>query len=174
MRPLELLESLAWKSANSSARSKTSRIARCPCGGFFEYDQKKERLEEVSRELEDPALWNSPERAQELGRERARLTAELEELDRASGAVSEAAELLELAEHENDESTARDIERDTGQIEARVRQLEFKRMFRGEMDAHNAFLDIQAGAGGTEAQDWAQMLCACICAGVRRTASNAS
>jgi peptide chain release factor 2 len=103
-------------------------------------------------------LWKLPERAQELGRERARLTAELDELDRASGAVSEAAELLELAEHENDESTARDIERDTSQIEARVRQLEFKRMFRGEMDAHNAFLDIQAGAGGTEAQDWAQML----------------
>jgi peptide chain release factor 2 len=103
-------------------------------------------------------LWNSPERAQELGRERARLTAELDELDRASGAVSEAAELLELAEHENDESTARDIERDTSQIEARVRRLEFKRMFRGEMDAHSAFLDIQAGAGGTEAQDWAQML----------------
>ena len=63
-----------------------------------------------------------------------------------------------MAESENDESTARDIERDAGQLEAGVRRLEFKRMFRGEMDAHSAFLDIQAGAGGTEAQDWAQML----------------
>ncbi len=99
-----------------------------------------------------------PERAQELGRERARLVGELEELDRTSHAVSDAAQLLELAELENDESTARAIERDAGQLEAGVRRLEFKRMFRGEMDAHSAFLDIQAGAGGTEAQDWAQML----------------
>ncbi len=73
-------------------------------------------------------------------------------------AVSDAAELLELAEAENDEAAARDIERDSGGLEAVVRQLEFKRMFRGEMDSHNAYLDIQAGAGGTEAQDWAQML----------------
>jgi peptide chain release factor 2 len=108
--------------------------------------------------LEDPAVWSAPERAQELGRERARLTAALEELDRTNTAVSDASQLLDLAERENDESTARDIERDAGALEADVRRLEFKRMFRGEMDAHSAFLDIQAGAGGTEAQDWAQML----------------
>jgi peptide chain release factor 2 len=66
--------------------------------------------------------------------------------------------LLELAERENDESTASDIERESDALEAGVRRLEFKRMFRGEMDSHSAFLDIQAGAGGTEAQDWAQML----------------
>src|SRR5690348_9524075 len=79
-------------------------------------------------------------------------------MDKATGAVASAAELLELAESENDESMAREIERDAGKIEVDVRKLEFKRMFRGEMDAHNAFLDVQAGAGGTEAQDWAQML----------------
>jgi peptide chain release factor 2 len=99
-----------------------------------------------------------PERAQELGKERARLSAELAELDRAHTAVSDAAELLELAERENDESTARDIEQESDALEAGVRRLEFKRMFRGQMDSHSAFLDIQAGAGGTEAQDWAQML----------------
>ncbi|HEY2416941.1 MAG TPA: peptide chain release factor 2 [Steroidobacteraceae bacterium] len=108
--------------------------------------------------MEDPAVWSAPDRAQELGRERARLATELAELDRTNTAVSDAAQLLDLAERENDESTARDIERETGSLEAGVRRLEFKRMFRGEMDAHNAFLDIQAGAGGTEAQDWAQML----------------
>ena len=86
------------------------------------------------------------------------LSAQLEELDRAHTAVSDAAELLEMAESENDESTASEIERDAGALEAGVRKLEFKRMFRGEMDSHSAFLDIQAGAGGTEAQDWAQML----------------
>ena len=103
-------------------------------------------------------MWSQPDRAQELGRERARLGAELGEMDRVAGSVRSALELLELAETENDESTARDIERERPQFEASVRALEFKRMFRGEMDAHNAFLDIQAGAGGTEAQDWAQML----------------
>jgi peptide chain release factor 2 len=87
-----------------------------------------------------------------------RLGGELAEMDRVSGSVRSALELLELAESENDESTARDIERERPKFEASVRALEFKRMFRGEMDAHNAFLDIQAGAGGTEAQDWAQML----------------
>jgi peptide chain release factor 2 len=79
-------------------------------------------------------------------------------MDRASGGVREALELLELAEEENDAGAAGDIERETAVLEAAVRRLEFKRMFRGEMDAHGAFLDIQAGAGGTEAQDWAQML----------------
>jgi len=79
-------------------------------------------------------------------------------MDKATGAVTSASELLELAESENDESMAREIERDAGRIEVDVRKLEFKRMFRGEMDSHNAFVDIQAGAGGTEAQDWAQML----------------
>jgi peptide chain release factor 2 len=79
-------------------------------------------------------------------------------MDKATGAVTSAIELLELAEGENDESMAREIERDAEKLETDVRKLEFKRMFRGEMDSHSAFLDIQAGAGGTEAQDWAQML----------------
>ncbi len=103
-------------------------------------------------------MWSNPERAQQLGKERARLTAELEQIDRAHKGVADAAELLELAETENDEGAARDIERDARGLEGDVRRLELKRMFRGEMDSHNAFLDIQAGAGGTEAQDWAQTL----------------
>jgi peptide chain release factor 2 len=103
-------------------------------------------------------VWSKPERAQELGRERARLTGELDEIDRNDKAISDALELLELAEGERDEAAARDIERDAERQAAAVRRLELKRMFRGEMDSHNAFLDIQAGAGGTEAQDWAQML----------------
>jgi peptide chain release factor 2 len=127
-------------------------------GGFFEYDNKKERLEEVSRELEDSAVWSKPERAQELGKERSKLENELAVMDRATSAVSDAVELLELAEAENDEGTAREIEAEMPKLEAQVRALELKRMFRGEMDSHNAFMDIQAGAGGTEAQDWAQML----------------
>ncbi|HWW80337.1 MAG TPA: peptide chain release factor 2 [Steroidobacteraceae bacterium] len=143
---------------SSNASSKTSGSASPPYGGFFEYDNKKERLEEVSRELEDPAVWTKPERAQELGRERAKLTADTSEIDRTTKGIADAAELLELAEGEGDEAAARDIDNDAQRLEADVRRLELKRMFHGEMDSHNAFLDIQAGAGGTEAQDWAQML----------------
>ena len=109
-------------------------------------------------ELEEPAVWTNPERAQELGRERARLSAEIDELDRAMTGARNALELLDLAAADNDEGAASDLERERTTIEQGVRRLEFKRMFRGEMDSHNAFLDIQAGAGGTEAQDWAQML----------------
>jgi peptide chain release factor 2 len=147
-----------WKSISSSASSKTSPSAWTFYGGFFEYDIKKERLEEVGRELEDPAVWTEPERAQTLGRERARLTGEVAQIERASKGIEDAAELLELAESEGDEGAARDIERDAQQLEGQVRHLELKRMFSGEMDSHSAFVDIQAGAGGTEAQDWAQML----------------
>ena len=147
-----------WKSTSSSVNSKTSASASARYGGFFEYDRKQERFEEVARELEDPALWSNPARAQELGRERARLSADVSEIERATRGVGEASELLELAVAEGDEPAARDLERDAGRLESAVRHLELKRMFAGEMDAHNAFLDIQAGAGGTEAQDWAQML----------------
>jgi len=127
-------------------------------GGFFDYDSKKERLEEVVGELEQQDVWNDPARAQELGRERARLSADLEQLDHAGAALANATELLELAESEGDDAAVIDIEKEIPQLESRVRVLEFRRMFRGEMDAHSAYLDIQAGAGGTEAQDWAQML----------------
>jgi peptide chain release factor 2 len=79
-------------------------------------------------------------------------------MDRATSAVNDSLELLALAEADDDEATAREIERELPAVEAQVRKLELKRMFRGEMDSHNAYIDIQAGAGGTEAQDWAQML----------------
>src|SRR6185437_13421507 len=131
-----------WSSINSSDSSKTSGSASAPYGGFFEYDQKKERLEEVGRELEDPTVWSNQERAQELGRERARLSSDVGEIDRTSKGIEDAAELLELAESEGDEAAARDIEGDAGRLEGMVRHLELKRMFRGEMDSHSAFLDI--------------------------------
>jgi peptide chain release factor 2 len=87
-----------------------------------------------------------------------RLSSELADLDSARNGARDALELLGMAEAEGDEPTAIELEQERQRLEAAVRRLEFKRMFRGEMDSHNAFLDIQAGAGGTEAQDWAQML----------------
>src|SRR5690606_16348047 len=107
------------------------------------------------RELELPEVWNQPERAQQLGRERAQLSADLEQLDDTGAALDNALELLELAEDEDDDAAIADIEKELPQLEAQVHQLEFRRMFRGEMDPRSAYLDIQAGAGGTEAQDWA-------------------
>ncbi len=129
-----------------------------PLGGIFDYDAKRERLDEVVRELEDPDVWNDPERAQELGRERARLEEVVEGLEQLDTRLKDAAELLEMAVEENDEDTLNEIVSDLDKLEQQLGQLEFQRMFSGEMDNHNAFLDIQAGSGGTEAQDWANML----------------
>jgi peptide chain release factor 2 len=112
----------------------------------------------VLAELENPNVWKNPEAAQELGRERARLSEVIDALERTGQRVAEAQELLELAAEEGDEETLESIDADSLDLEREVEQLEFRRMFSGEMDSHNAFLDVSAGAGGTEAQDWAQML----------------
>ncbi|HUO80379.1 MAG TPA: peptide chain release factor 2 [Steroidobacteraceae bacterium] len=125
---------------------------------MFEYERKSERLAEVSRELEDPKIWDTPDRAQALGRERAQLAAITERLDRVRNGITGSLELLDLAETEGEAGAIAEVERDAGKLDKEVKTLEFQRMFPGPMDAHNAFVDIQAGAGGTEAQDWAQML----------------
>ncbi len=127
-------------------------------GGFFDYDVKKERLEEVSRELEDPDVWNDAARAQELGKERARLEQVVTQLGNLRGELSDAAEMLELAAEEKDESTLQSIASDVTALQKVIEALEFQRMFSGKLDANPCFVDIQAGAGGTEAQDWASML----------------
>ena len=127
-------------------------------GGIFDYDTKRDRLIEVSAELERNEVWNEPERAQNLGRERARLEEVVNTLDRVDASLRDAAELLEMAEAEGDAKTLAEIERDVQGVARIADGMEFKRMFSGEMDAHNAYLDIQSGAGGTEGQDWASML----------------
>jgi len=129
-----------------------------PLGGIFDYDAKRERLEEVTRELENPNVWDNPERAQQLGKERASLDRIVNGIRTLGDGLSGANELLELAESEADESTAAAVSGDVDALTAHVEKLEFQRMFSGKMDSHNAFVDVQAGAGGTEAQDWAEML----------------
>ncbi len=113
---------------------------------------------EVNRELEQPDIWNDPERAQELGRERSALEKTVGLLDRLNAGIRDSRDLLEIAEEEKDPHTVQQLEQDIQQLETELDGLEFTRMFSGEMDAKNAFLDIQAGSGGTEAQDWAEML----------------
>lgn len=127
-------------------------------GGIFDYDAKRERLEEVERELEHPDVWNDAERAQALGRERALLDKTVNGIRSLTDGLGGADELLDLAELENDEATALAVVADVDGYDRHVQQLEFQRMFSGKMDSHSAFVDIQAGAGGTEAQDWAEML----------------
>jgi len=139
-------------------RSRTSRTASSRLGGIFDYATKRERLEEVSRELENPNVWDDPPRAQELGRERARLDTIVSGIDTLAAALTDARELLDMAIADSDDDTAQAVIDDLAKLEAKVAKLEFQRMFSGKMDATNAFVDIQAGAGGTEAQDWAEML----------------
>ena len=110
------------------------------------------------RELEDPTLWNDPEKAQAIGRERAELEGVVLTLDNLDCGLVDAKDLLDLAVEEDDEGTLRDVTAELDGLEKAVADLEFRRMFSGEMDSCNAFLDIQSGAGGTEAQDWASML----------------
>ncbi len=129
-----------------------------PLGGIFDVDNRREALTEVTRELEAPEVWNDPERAQALGRERAQLEQMVGTFDALFEGLTEGQELLQLAEDENDEETANAVIADLDGLEAKLSELEFRRMFSGEMDPCNAFLDIQSGSGGTEAQDWAEML----------------
>jgi peptide chain release factor 2 len=112
----------------------------------------------VNRELEQPDVWNNPERAQALGKERVQLEQIVDVLTDLNSGLTEANELLELAAEENDEATMDAVIQDLDRLEQELEKLEFRRMFSGEMDPNNAFLDIQAGSGGTEAQDWAEML----------------
>jgi peptide chain release factor 2 len=129
-----------------------------PLGGIFDYAEKKDRLTEVLRELENPDVWNDPARAQSLGRERASLERVVETIDLLEAGLEDAADLLVMAVDEVDDEAVNAVAADVDGFRRKVADLEFQRMFSGEMDGNNAFLDIQAGSGGTEAQDWAEML----------------
>lgn len=158
MPPFYAYGTYAWNSIHCTTRSTTCRLAWRALGGIFDVAEKQERLEEVSRELEDPDIWNDPEKAQSLGQERARLEAIVNVMQRLDAGLEDAKDYLAMAEEENDPDTVESVKADLGEFEKEVATLEFRRMFSGEMDEKNAYLDIQAGSGGTEAQDWAEML----------------
>ncbi|HAU67697.1 MAG TPA: peptide chain release factor 2 [Gammaproteobacteria bacterium] len=127
-------------------------------GGIFDFDSKAERLEEILGLLEDPKIWDQPDEAQQLGRERAKLDSLVGTLEKLRSVVTDSQEMLELALAEEDQSLADEVVKDLDEIETELAKLEFQRMFSGDMDENNAFIDIQAGSGGTEAQDWANMM----------------
>jgi len=115
-------------------------------------------LEETVRELEDPDIWNDPEKATRLGKLRTQLEKIVLVVDKVSNQLGDAKDLLEMAESEDDQETVDIVIEDVEEAQKGVEQLEFARMFSGETDHCNAFLDIQSGSGGTEAQDWAEMV----------------
>ena len=127
-------------------------------GGIFDYETKKERLTEVELELGESSVWDKPEYAQALGKERSNLEAVVATIEKMDSGIAEVAELLMLAQEESDEELFDAAGKDLDALQTSLGKLEFRRMFSGEMDEASAYLDIQAGSGGTEAQDWAEML----------------
>ncbi|WP_339137348.1 peptide chain release factor 2 [Kerstersia gyiorum] len=125
---------------------------------YLDYDSKAERLQVVNAELEDPAIWNDPQHAQDLGREKKSLETVVLTLEHLHNGVRDSLELFELASADDDEATLLSIEDDAHGYQEELEALEFRRMFSNPADPLNCFIDIQAGAGGTEAQDWASML----------------
>jgi peptide chain release factor 2 len=124
----------------------------------LELEEKKDRLEEVKLELENPDVWSNPEKAQSLGKERVQLDHLCETFLKSSVILSDAKELFEMAESENDIDTVNELIADLDKTEQLISKYEFERMFSGKMDQNSAYLDIQSGSGGTEAQDWAEMI----------------
>ena len=128
------------------------------CGGIFDYDRKALRLNEVNAALENPNVWNEPKRAQELGREKKTLEVVVGTIDHLTSNLSDNTELYEMSKADADVDGLVAIEAEAAKLRETVEELEFRRMFNNPADPLNCFIDIQAGAGGTEANDWAAML----------------
>lgn len=136
-----------------------SALGSTNSGGIFDCAEKQDRLSEIESELARGEVWaDSPEYAQQLERERSTLQSTVDPLTTASTALVDCAELIELAEIETTDDVLDDVEDSLASVETTIERLELMQMFSGEADATNAFVDIQAGSGGTEAQDWAEML----------------
>ncbi len=127
-------------------------------GGIFDYPAKERKLSEVNAALEDPKVWDEPKRAQELGKEKKSLEDVVLVIDRLSTELADNIELFEMSKSDGDEAGMQSIEGDAAQVLVEVEKMEFRRMFNNPADPLPCFLDIQAGAGGTEACDWASML----------------
>ncbi len=127
-------------------------------GGIFDYDAKASKLTEVNAALEDPNVWSDPKRAQALGKEKRSLEDVVHVLQHVHTSLADLHELHELAQAEDDTATLASVGQDLQALESSIKQLEFRRMFSNPADPSPCFMDIQAGAGGTEACDWASML----------------
>lgn len=127
-------------------------------GGIFDFAAKLERLEEVNAELEQPDVWNTPDKAQALGKERSALETVVNTIKKLDQGLEDVDGLLELAIEGEDEQTFNEAVAELDDLEQHLAKLEFQRMFSGQHDAADCYIDLQAGSGGTEAQDWTEML----------------
>src|SRR5690606_20480518 len=139
----------AWRTSPTGSRTS---------GGIFDFEEKKNRLVEVNSALEAPDVWDDSDAALALGREKRMLEDIVERIGRLSDSLRDARELFGMAVEEDDDDTIAAVEGDVNRIEEGIEELEFRRMFSNPADPSNCFIEIQAGAGGTEACDWAAML----------------
>jgi len=140
-------------------RSPTISKSRSPCcGGIFDWDVANRRLAELNEKAEDPNFWNDPEAAQKLARERSRLDHLVGGYKRIEQDYRDALELIELGEAEDDETVVKDAESSLDKLRAEAQQRELESLLSGEADGNDCYLEVHAGSGGTEAQDWAEML----------------
>ena len=127
-------------------------------GGTFDLDAKKNRIKALEAQEQDPATWDDRALSQKIGKEKRALEIIVTQVESVSNQLSDNREFFDLAVEENDKETLKTIQVDTEGLEKLVDDIEFKRMFSNPMDANNCFIDFQSGSGGTEAQDWANML----------------
>ncbi len=125
---------------------------------YLNYDTKVERLEEVAGELEQPEVWNDQAKAQQLGKEKASLESEVKTMDQLEELAEEVDTYFGMFNEEQDESYLVEATDILQKMEKYLGDLEFARMFSGKMDYSDCYMDIQSGSGGTEAQDWAEMV----------------
>ncbi|MEN8686572.1 MAG: peptide chain release factor 2 [Desulfuromonadales bacterium] len=126
--------------------------------GYLDIDSKRERVAELEAEVAKPEFWNDNEKAQEVLKERTILQKLVEDYDAVDSGLEDAAILIELGEEAEDEQALKEVREALPDLEKKIGQMEFARMLSGEHDASNAIVSINAGAGGTEAQDWAEIL----------------
>ena len=127
-------------------------------GGIFDLANKRLRLEEVNHQLQQPDVWNDLEKMTQLQQKAKRYSEVVDAFTQLDGVLLDMPDLLTLIEQEADTQAIPDIQADLNQVKTQVETLEFQRMFAGPLDGNAAYLTLQAGSGGTEAQDWAQML----------------
>jgi peptide chain release factor 2 len=135
----------------SSNRSRSS-------GGIFDWDRAQVRLKGLNAAAEDPGLWENPQRAQKLLRERQHLENALAAYSSLDGRLNDAVGLIELGEEEKDAEVVLEAEASLAALRAEVQRREVEALLSGEADANDTFLEVHAGAGGTESQDWTEML----------------
>ena len=125
---------------------------------FLDWDVAKQRLDDLNAKVEDPTLWDDPKKAREVMRERGRLDAAIDAVRSISQERNDAAEMIEMAEAEGDEGLVADAEQALGELAIRAERDKVEALLAGEADGNDTYLEIHAGAGGTESQDWAEML----------------